>query len=47
MSEENVALIRSMYDMLPAGDFAALASDEEAMGEVMTALNGSSTRRSR
>jgi ketosteroid isomerase-like protein len=38
MSEENVALVRSMYDMLPAGDFAALASDEGAMTEVMAAL---------
>jgi ketosteroid isomerase-like protein len=38
MSEESMSLIRSMYDMLPAGDFAALAGDEEAMGEVMTAL---------
>jgi ketosteroid isomerase-like protein len=38
MSQENVELIRSMYDMLPAGDFALLARDEEAMAEVMAAL---------
>jgi ketosteroid isomerase-like protein len=38
MSAENVELIRSMYDMLPAGDFAALARDEEAMAEVIAAL---------
>jgi ketosteroid isomerase-like protein len=38
MSEENVALIRSMYDMLPARDFAALTRDEEVLAEVMAAL---------
>jgi ketosteroid isomerase-like protein len=38
MSLENVGLIRSIYDMLPAGDFAALARNEQAMAEVMAAL---------
>jgi ketosteroid isomerase-like protein len=38
MSGENVGLIRSIYDMLPAGDFAALLDDEEATAEVTAAL---------
>ena len=33
-----MGLIRSMYDMLPAGDFAALVRDKKAMTEVMAAL---------
>ena len=38
MSEENVGLIRRIYEMLPAGDFAALVRDKKAMTEVMAAL---------
>ena len=38
MSEENVRLIRRIYEMLPAGDFAALVHDKKAMTEVMAAL---------
>ena len=38
MSEENVGLIRRIYEMFPAGDFAALVRDKKAMTEVTAAL---------